>query len=129
MPIDGVGFQLRTLPSAFNRAAVTATMAGFSRLGVETAVTELDVPVGPPFGEAEYRRQAAVYGQALAACLAANCHTFVTWGFTDRYSWIPQRFAPLGAALPFDADLAPKQAALTLQRELGRAAGGDGGGR
>jgi endo-1,4-beta-xylanase len=34
----------------------------------------------------------------------------VTWGFTDRYSWIPSFRPGYGAALPFDADYQAKPA-------------------
>jgi endo-1,4-beta-xylanase len=47
----------------------------------------------------------------LTACLEApNCHTFNVWGFTDRYSWIPDAIPGFGAATLMDEDLQPKPA-------------------
>jgi endo-1,4-beta-xylanase len=48
--------------------------------------------VMPP-NEKKLEDQAQIYRAYLDACLVvANCNTFVTWGFTDKYSWIPQFF-------------------------------------
>lgn len=119
VPISGVGFQLHTLPSLFSAPDLAHKMASFGRLGLDVAITEHDVWLAPPFDQAALREQARVYRASLATCLAApNCHTYVTWGFTDRYSWVPATFPPFGEALPFDAGLSPKPAAYALHEEL-----------
>jgi hypothetical protein len=45
----------------------------------------------------------------------------LTWGFTDRYSWIPE-FSNYtrGDALPLDSSYQPKPAYLQMQEELAR---------
>ena len=59
----------------------------------------------------EHGEQAAVYREYLTACLSIpNCKAFLTWGFTDKYSWIPRFFPGFGSALPFDTDYKPKPA-------------------
>ena len=121
VPINGVGFQLHTLPALFSAPDLARKMAEFSRLGLDVAITEHDVWLAPPFDHAALLAQARVYRASLASCLAApNCHTYVTWGFTDRYSWIPSTFPPFGEALPFDANLVPKPAAYALHDELAK---------
>jgi endo-1,4-beta-xylanase len=63
--------------------------------------------------------QARVYKNLLSTCLAAsNCTEFLTWGFTDAYSWIPYAFPGYGAALPFDASYHPKPAYYGLQTAM-----------
>jgi endo-1,4-beta-xylanase len=47
-----------------------------------------------------------------------TCAALLTWGFTDKYSWIPSFRPGSGAALPFDADYQPKPAYYAMQRAL-----------
>ena len=48
-----------------------------------------------------------MYKNILKACLSSpNCKNFETWGFTDKYSWLP---APENG-LPFDRNMQPKLA-------------------
>lgn len=120
VPVGGVGFELHvTGPAAFDATALRAEMARFAGLGLEVAVTEMDVRMRPPFSGARLRQQAADYASALSACREQPaCHTFVTWGFTDEDSWVPGTFPGFGAALPFDSHLRPKPAAYALQATL-----------
>ncbi len=119
-PIDGVGFQGHiesvTAPS---EATLTASLGRFAQAGFAVAITELDVRVSVPANETMLTRQAAVYQSVLAACLATpRCGAFVTWGFTDRHSWVPAFFKRRGEALPFDTQLQPKDAYRALVKEL-----------
>lgn len=122
VPVDGVGFELHVTGVAdFDPGALRAEMARFAALGLQTAVTEMDVRMRAPATAGKLAVQASDYAAALAVCRAApSCHTFVTWGFTDADSWIPGTFPGYGSALPFDSRLRPKPAALALQRELAR---------
>ena len=53
--------------------------------------------------------QAKIYGKVFETCLAVPaCKAIETWGFSDKYSWIPGFFPGMGAALPFDDAFAPK---------------------
>ena len=120
VPIDGVGleshFDLNTPPLA----DIAANMRRLNALGVETAITELDVRLRVPASAQDLDRQRVVYNGLLATCLAApNCKTFVTWGFTDKASWVPSAYPGYGAALPFDTTYAPKPAYLGLRAALG----------
>jgi endo-1,4-beta-xylanase len=104
VPIDGVGLQSHFLLEQPPRMSeVAANVRRLAALGLEIQITELDVRIFMPPNENKLQDQAQIYRAYLDACLAvANCNTFVTWGFTDKYSWIPQFFPGYGAALPFD---------------------------
>jgi len=120
VPIDGVGleshFDLNPLPLA----DIAANMRRINALGLETAITELDVRVRVPASAPDLARQGAIYNGLLATCLAApKCKTFVSWGFTDKVSWIPSAFPGYGAALPFDQNYNPKPAYFGLRAGLG----------
>jgi endo-1,4-beta-xylanase len=110
VPIDGVGFQvhwtLDPLPRTF-----TDNLARFAALGLDVAVTELDARMPEPATPERLVRQAEVYGQAIAGCLAVpRCVSFTVWGFTDAYSWVPHAYPGVGSATMFDEKLVPKPA-------------------
>ena len=110
VPIDGVGFQAH-LTTDVSLTELSAQIARYRAIGVEVAITELDVRVPLPATTASLQAQAAVYGGVVAACLdAANCDTVVVWGFTDRHSWIPAFVPGYGAATLFTEDYEPKPA-------------------
>lgn len=95
----------------------------FDALGLETAVTELDVRMDLPESgvptEAQERKQADYYQQALEACLAVDgCNSFTIWGFTDKYSWVPVFFEGEGFANVMTADFARKPAFYALRDTL-----------
>ncbi|MBO0924281.1 endo-1,4-beta-xylanase [Cellulomonas sp. zg-ZUI199] len=87
----------------------------FTDLGLEVAITELDVrvPVDAD-GRAEpddVATQVDYYGRAVAACVAVErCTSLTLWGVTDRYSWVPSWSPGEGAATVLDEDLAVKPA-------------------
>ena len=120
VPVDGLGIQMHDpVSSASQLPALPAVMGRFNALGLDVAVTEMDVWLPARQAGPDLRAQAAYFGQVLEDCLAAaRCSTFSTWGFTDRDSWVPARFPGYVQALPFSAGLEPKPAARELQRVL-----------
>ena len=120
VPIDGVGFQshfkLGQLPDA---ADVDANMKRLAALGLQVQVTELDIRINLPNTDEDLQDQASQYRGYLQVCLDnSNCTMFVTWGFTDKYSWIPDNYYSQGAALPFDEAYQPKPAYQALMDTL-----------
>ncbi|CAF4485327.1 unnamed protein product [Rotaria sp. Silwood2] len=71
----------------------------------------------------EFMKQGLVYHSFVKYVLhfSSNCRAFITWGFTDRYSWIPS-FSNYrnGAPLPSDESYLPKPAYWQMQEELAR---------
>ncbi|MBM2614358.1 endo-1,4-beta-xylanase [Actinoplanes sp. LDG1-06] len=98
----------------------------FDNLGLETAITELDVRMDLPEGGVptaeQLTTQATYYKTVLDACLAVDsCHSFTIWGFTDKYSWVPVFFPTEGAATVMWDDFTRKPAYYTLRDTLARA--------
>ena len=75
-------------------------MAAFAALGVDVAVTELDVRATQlPASLAEQEQQKADYYSTVAACMnTPRCVGVTLWDFVDQYSWIPGVFAGQGYA-------------------------------
>jgi endo-1,4-beta-xylanase len=90
-------------------------MARLADLGLQAHITEMDVRIEQPSSPGDADQQADVYQAMLQTCLQAeNCNTFVTWGFSDRYSWVPGYFDGWGEALIFDRDYRAKPAYHSL---------------
>jgi endo-1,4-beta-xylanase len=90
-------------------------MADFAALGVDVAVTELDLRIRLPAKVKSLAAQAADYASVIRACrLNVRCVGVTTWGITDDRSWIPSFFSGYGAALPFDEAHQPKPAVAAM---------------
>ncbi|MFF8996501.1 endo-1,4-beta-xylanase [Streptomyces achromogenes] len=123
VPVDGVGFQGHLGIQYGLPTDMAANFARFDKLGLATAVTEADVRMEMPADDSKLATQAEGYRRLLDACLRArHCISFTVWGFTDKYSWVPDTFPGEGAANLFDEDYRAKPAYRTLQKQLtGRA--------
>jgi len=122
VPIHGVGFQTHQWSHPCTDVCANEVLGNMLRLqamGLEVAITEMDVAIELPVTPEKLDEQASVYRSVLQACLLApNCHTFVMWGFTDKYSWIPATYHRYGAALPFDEQYRPKPAYAAILATL-----------
>ncbi|PAZ17871.1 endo-1,4-beta-xylanase [Streptomyces sp. SA15] len=119
VPIDGVGLQahliLGQVPSTLQQ-----NIQRFADLGVDVAITELDIRMQLPATEAKLTQQATDYKSVLSACVAVTrCVGVTVWGFTDSDSWIPDTFPGQGAATPYDENYAPKPAYHAIAESLG----------
>jgi endo-1,4-beta-xylanase len=118
-PVQALGVQAhlkaRTTPT--NWEGFHRFLEGVEKLGLQVFVTELDVDDTALSSDVKQRDHdvAALYRDFLNAALAhRNVKAVLTWGLTDPDSWLnfvrhradglPQR------PLPFDGDLAPKEA-------------------
>ena len=78
VPIDGVGVQGHLVGGGVDAVALEQLVADLEALGVEVAITELDVPARDevdPLGV-----QAETYRDALGACFAQRCREVTLWG-------------------------------------------------
>jgi hypothetical protein len=90
-------------------------------------VTELDVAIptkgGYPINPEDLEKQGLIYRSILDYVLhfSPKCEAMLTWGFTDRYSWIPDTSNyTKGAGLPLDWMYVPKPAYWKMQEDLSR---------
>ncbi|EIM84086.1 endo-1,4-beta xylanase [Stereum hirsutum FP-91666 SS1] len=109
-PLDGIGFESHLIvgqvPTDFQQQ-----LESFTALGVEVAVTELDIRMTLPVTDALLAQQQADYQSVVSACKAVSgCVGVTIWDYTDKFSWIPGAFAGQGAACPWDDNLVKKPA-------------------
>jgi endo-1,4-beta-xylanase len=125
VPIDGVGIQghliLGQVPSTMRQ-----NIQRFADLGVDVAITELDIRMQTPSDSTKLAAQRADYTNVMRACLAVTrCVGVTVWGISDKDSWIPSTFPGQGAALLFDDNYNAKPAYYGVQEALGGSTGGD----
>lgn len=130
--VDGVGFQAHfVVGETPDTDTQVANMGAFVDLGVEVAITELDIRMDLPANDDLLAQQSDDYASTVAACIQTDgCVGVTVWDFDDEFSWVPSTFEGQGAADLFDEDLKPKPAfdgtlaALQDGRSLTAAAGG-----
>lgn len=121
VPVDGVGLQMHGGLSTSNAkdfkgptsTSVAQNMDKLIGMGVEVEITEMDVKLINPT-PAMWQAQGRVYAEMLGVCLARpRCTAFVTWGFTDLWTWDNPGFPKSGGwtdPLPFDQSYLHKPA-------------------
>ncbi len=126
VPLDGFAVQAHLSFEYPFPGTLQQNLQRFDDLGLETAITELDVRMpldasGRPTAE-QLEQQADWYQQALEACLGVEeCNSFTIWGFTDKYSWVPSFFTGFGAANVMFEDYERKPAYWALHDTLAQA--------
>jgi endo-1,4-beta-xylanase len=119
VPIDGVGMQahltIGQVPDTFQQ-----NIQRFADLGLDVAITELDLRMSLPRDATKDAQQAKDYTAVTQACLAVSrCVGITVWDYTDKHSWIPSVFPGNGAALPYDENLQKKPAYTAIADALG----------
>jgi endo-1,4-beta-xylanase len=80
--------QYRQVPSTLQR-----NIQRFADLGVDVAITELDIRMRTSRDATKDAQQATDYRGVVNACLAVTrCVGITVWDFSDGYSWIPSVF-------------------------------------
>lgn len=128
VPVHAVGIQGHLDPGRkgnTDMAALGRFCDEVADLGLTIQVTELDArDTSVPGGiEARDRVVADAYARFLDVVLACKAAKVVlTWGITDRYSWLTDRFprsdGGIVRGLPYDADYARKPAWYALAAAL-----------
>ena len=84
VPIDGVGIQGHLIVGEVP-STMQANMEQFTALGVEVAITELDIRMTLPSTTALLAQQKADYQTVINACRAvAGCVGVTVWDYTDK---------------------------------------------
>lgn len=86
VPIDGIGVQAHLIVGEVP-STLQANLAQFAALGVEVAITELDVRMTLPATTALLAQQQRDYQTVVAACRAVSgCIGITVWDWTDKVS-------------------------------------------
>lgn len=121
--IDGVGFESHLILGGFSASDLKTNMERITALGLEVAVTELDIRIELPATDADLMQQKTDYMDVANACKSVSgCVGVTVWDYTDKvrlkaysvlhdlnrlfvlqYSWIPSTFPGSGAACAWDA--------------------------
>src|SRR5437868_5189257 len=135
-PVDAVGVQAHLSCAGgppFSAARLRRFLADVAGLGLTIQITELDVTdENAPADEAVRDRLVAdAYSRFLDAALDEPARKMVvTWGLSDRHSWIVRKETHESKwradglpsrPLPFDADLNPKPAFEAIAQAFGHA--------
>jgi endo-1,4-beta-xylanase len=124
VPLNGVGIQMHIDTTGYpDSAGFAQNIQQITALGLQVHITEMDVriPVDASgnASASDLQAQAQTYQRILTICAQnPGCTAFQTWGFTDKYSWIPASYPGYGAALPFDANYVPKPAFSSIVSTL-----------
>ena len=110
VPVDGIGIQAHLIVGSVP-STLQANWQAMADLGVDVAITELDIRMTLPVTAARLEQQKADYQKVVAACVAVTrCVGITIWDWTDKYSWVPSVFSGQGAALPWDETFVAKPA-------------------
>lgn len=124
IPIHGIGMQAHLYAEkSLDTEGLQRFMQDLDGLGLDVEITELDVIDWKMPADAALRdkRSATLVAAFLQAIVSAKRpKAIVTWGLTDRYSWVGDTF-PRGddakaRPLPLDADYRPKPMMSVLER-------------
>ncbi|MEH1765320.1 endo-1,4-beta-xylanase [Nostoc sp.] len=126
--IDEAGIQSHLWFStayAFDEKGFNSVLKRLNDLGVKPRISELDIIIDTPLPDSIKKLDQMVadsYKRYLDLCFAADVDTVITWGITDRHTWIrhpdwmPAKFKnnpsmqPFLRPLPLDTNLQPKLA-------------------
>lgn len=112
-PIHGVGFQCHFTTGQLNAKRLKDNMKRYADLGLEVAVTELDIAQADPKAADAAKRQAEDYCAAVMAALSLeNCKTVLVWGLCDPDSWRQNN------PLMYDGSVKPKEAYYAVHAAL-----------
>jgi endo-1,4-beta-xylanase len=111
VPIDGVGFQGHLAVQYGFPTNMQQNLQRFADLGLDVAITELDVRMLTPTDATKEATQITYYTNVVKACMAVTrCVGITIWDYTDKYSWVPSTFPGQDFPLPWDKSLNKKPA-------------------
>ena len=84
VPIDGVGFQSHFIVGSVP-TSIQTVLEQFTALGLEVAITELDIRMTLPATDALLAQQAKDYQSVVQACMnVEKCVGITIWDYTDK---------------------------------------------
>ncbi|WP_210480242.1 endo-1,4-beta-xylanase [Naasia sp. SYSU D00948] len=126
VPIEGIGFQTHLSTEYGFPGGFQENMQRFADLGLDIALTEVDVrtfvdspETQEPLTPALQQQQEDYWRQTIEACLAVReCVSYTVWGVSDEQSWVPGWFTGMGSALLWDENLERKPQYYVVQDVL-----------
>lgn len=100
VPIDGIGVQAHLIVGQIP-SSIQQNLQNFANLGVEVAITELDIRMTLPVTQQKLEQQQEDYRTVIRACKAVSrCVGVTVWDWTDRVGCFdlmsrPRVFTPL----------------------------------
>lgn len=83
VPIDGIGIQAHLIVGSVPGSFAT-NLANFASLGVDVAITELDIRTNTPASASALSQQSNDYRTIVNACLSVpRCVGITIWDYTD----------------------------------------------
>jgi len=124
VPIDGVGLQAHFITgSSPSYDQIRAAQQLYTSLGLETALTELDVRTNLPDDATKQATQAKNYADSVRACVdEKRCVGVTVWDFWDPVSWVPSTFPGQGDADLYNTNFSRKPAYAAVVDVLVKAA-------
>jgi endo-1,4-beta-xylanase len=138
--IDGAGMQSHLWLSTaygFDATGFSSVLKRLNDMGVKPVITELDIIIDSPLPDSIPKLDQMVadgYKRFLDICFAAKVDTVITWGITDRHTWIrhpdwmPRKIYRDNPSLwkflrplPFDENLKPKLARNAIAKAFKQA--------
>lgn len=133
VPIHGIGVQGHLIVGSVP-TTIEENLRKFATLGVEVAITELDIRMELPATKEKLEQQRKDYMTVIGACKAVPACIGVTiWDWTDKvgihdswilravfvnkflkYTWVPDVFPGEGSPLPWDEEYNRKPAFLGI---------------
>jgi endo-1,4-beta-xylanase len=93
----------------------TRLIQDWEALGLDVAITELDIPTV----DGDTATHAQRYRDVVATCLASDaCNEVTVWGLTDGFTWLDGLVGEGSAPLLFDEDYQPKPAYVAVAEAL-----------
>lgn len=88
-------------------------------MGLEVAITELDIRIESPTTDEDLAQQQEDYAYVTAACMAVDgCVGVTVASFTDKYSWVPTTFEGYDDACPWNKELLKKPAYVGISQAI-----------
>ena len=120
IPIDGVGMQLHLdARISYSEDAIRQNIQRYEDLGIAVSFSEVDVRIPIEISKAYESAQENIYLMLYKiASEMPNVTSFITWGISDKHSWVPSTFPGTGNALLYDKAFKSKPVYNAILKEL-----------
>jgi endo-1,4-beta-xylanase len=129
VPIDGVGTQAHLI--AGNIGGFASATQQLHNLGLDLAITELDIRILKPVTSSGLSQQQTDYNTVTKTCMnLPRCVGITTWGVSDNHSWVDGTFPSYDSPLLWNDSVQKKSAYTGVEQAIaaGPSSSSSGGG-